>query len=175
MISLIALTTCLGCPGITSSDAASTTYSAAFSTQFVESSKYVGGVTLNCQNTYNLIGTVTVVVRSSSESSVVGDGKVNAQENWVSVSGSGCLAGPSRSTTGDWTADLAGPASQFGFTVQRVGSESFVITTAYTFAGVLSGNSVTGTIRLTQTGRGITGGTVVSSSDGSASVAVTLR
>ena len=172
---LIVLAACLGCRSITGSDTAGTTYKSDFSAQFVESSVYQGNVRLVCNVTYNLTGTVTVVIRQPGGSGVIGEGRVNAVQNWIAVTGEGCTGGPNRSTSGEWTSDLAGPTTQLGFTVQRAGGTSFVVTTTYAFSGALSGNNVTGTLVLTQTGRGITGGTVTSTSDASASIGVTLR
>lgn len=171
---LVLCTTCAACGGSLTEADKGTTYKSDFSVQFAENSVHQGTVRLNCTDTYNLVGSITVVIRQSNSTSVIGEGRIDARQNWLGVSGTGCTRGPDRST-GELTTSLTGTPAQLAFTIQRSGGTSFVVTSTYAFAGATSANGVNGTLTFTQAGRGITGGTVASTSDASASVNVTLR
>ena len=172
---MIGSVACLACGGGLTGTESGKTYTTNFSVQFVENSVHQGTVRLTCADTYTLTGIITAVIRGSSATSVDGEGRVNATQTWSSVSGAGCTRGPDRSTSGEWTTDLVGTPNQVSFSVQRASAGPFVITTTFGFAGALSGGGVVGNLTFTQAGRGITGGTVTSTSDASALVSVALR
>ena len=153
-----------------------TTYKADFSTQFVENAVYIGTVRLDCATTYNMTGTVSVVLKTVGPGAPTGDGLVVANHTLVSVAGKDCKAGPDRTTgASGWGTDATPTGTDVAFTVSRESATAFNFITTYTFTGVLTGNTIPGTLTMSNVGSGVTGGTVASTAVAHASVNMTLR
>jgi hypothetical protein len=167
----LALVSC----GLTEPDEEGTTITTDFTTQFVETSVHQGGVTLTCSDTYTLSGTLTFIVRDATGGALDGEGRLTAGQTHVSTSGQGCTPTPDRPATGAWTADLAGTPAEASFVVEQTGTGSFPYVTRFSFSGVISANSASGTLTFTQTAQGTTGGTTQSSSSAQAAITVTLH
>jgi hypothetical protein len=123
-------------------------------------------VTFSCANTYLVSGTLSMQLEASG-SGMTGTATITGAQRTTGVSGdSSCKAKEDLSI--GWAPSVSAPASDLRFSDQRTTvNGGYSVTNRASFAGVLSGGVITGSLSLSVSGSGTIGGVISVSQSGS--------